>query len=209
MSTDNPKGYENPDLLWTPAQLKERMGDPNLRIIDTRPGEKFAMGHIPNARHFNVYGINCDDSDEAPLMSFMRMWASLLGQRGVAFEDTIVFYDDTTGNTCVRGFWFLELFGHKDVHVLDGGLDAWTRAGLETTQDAETPSPAAFNFKLELDRIATHKDVLAAIDDDNHILLDTRTEGEWQGTTARAKRGGAIPGATWQEWTQHLTPEGE
>ena len=46
MSTDNPKGYENPDLLWTPAQLKERMDDPNLRIVDTRKGERFTMGHI-------------------------------------------------------------------------------------------------------------------------------------------------------------------
>jgi thiosulfate/3-mercaptopyruvate sulfurtransferase len=209
MSAGNLKGYKNPDLIWAPAQLKERMGDPNLRIIDTRPGEKYAMGHIPGARHFNVYGVNCDDSDEAPLMSFLRMWAFLLGQRGVSFENTIVFYDDMTGNTCVRGFWFLELFGHKDVHVLDGGLGAWTRTGHETTQDAEPPKGAAFNFKLELERIATYKDVLAAIDDDNHILLDTRTEDEWQGTTARAKRAGAIPGAAWQEWTQHLTPEGE
>ena len=142
MNADNPKGYENPDLLWTPAQLGERMGDPNLRIIDTRPGERFAMGHIPGARHFNVYAINCDDSDEAPLMSFLRMWAFLLGNRGVSFENAIVFYDDMVGNTCVRGFWFLELFGHGDVHVLDGGYGAWERAGLATTRDAEPPKAA-------------------------------------------------------------------
>ena len=40
MSTDNPKGYANPDLLWSAAQLKERMDDPNLRIIDTRAPAK-------------------------------------------------------------------------------------------------------------------------------------------------------------------------
>ncbi|MAE05897.1 MAG: rhodanese-like domain-containing protein [Nitrospinota bacterium] len=209
MNADNPKGYENPDLLWTPAQLNERMGDPNLRIIDTRPGERFAMGHIPGARHFNVYAINCDDSDEAPLMSFLRMWAFLLGNRGVSFENTIVFYDDRVGNTCVRGFWFLELFGHGDVHVLDGGYGGWERAGLATTRDSEPLKAANFEFNLQRDRIATYKDVLAAIEDDDHVLLDTRTEGEWLGTEARAKRGGALPGAVWQEWLAHLTPEGE
>ncbi len=130
MNDDNPKGYENPDLLWSPAQLKERMGDPNLRIIDTRPGERFAMGHIPGARHFNVYAVSCDDSSEAPLMSFLRMWAALLGHRGVAFENTIVFYDDMTGNTSVRGFWVLELFGHKDVHVLDGDTGPGSAPGF-------------------------------------------------------------------------------
>lgn len=209
MSSDNSKGYANPDLLWSPTQLQARLGDPNLRIIDTRPGERFAMGHIPGARHFDVYGINCDDTNEAPLQSFLRMWAFLLGNRGVSFENTIVFYDDMTGNTCVRGFWFLELFGHRDVHVLDGGYRAWERVGYETTRNAEVPKAAKFEFSLNLDCLATYKDVLAAIDDENHLLLDTRSEGEWLGTSKRARRGGALPGAVWQEWLQHLTPEGE
>ena len=82
MSSDNPKGYANPDLLWSPAQLKERMDDPNLRIIDTRPGERYTMGHIPGARHFDVYGVNSDDSDEAPLRNFFSMWAFLAGKPG-------------------------------------------------------------------------------------------------------------------------------
>ncbi|MFQ5937784.1 MAG: rhodanese-like domain-containing protein, partial [Acidiferrobacterales bacterium] len=67
MTTNNPKGYERPDLLWTPAQLRERLDDPNLRIIDVRPGERFTMGHIPDARHFDIYGVNTYDTDEAPL----------------------------------------------------------------------------------------------------------------------------------------------
>ena len=209
MRAANPKGYTHPDLLWPPAELQARLGDPNLRIIDTRPGERFAMGHIPGARHFDVYGINCDDTDEAPLQSFLRMWAFLLGNRGVSFENTIVFYDDMTGNTCVRGFWFLELFGHGDVHVLDGGYRAWERAGLPTTRDAEVPQAVHFAYSLNRDCLATYKDVLAAIGDKDHMLLDTRTEGEWRGTSKRAKRGGALPGAVWQEWLKHLTLEGE
>ena len=209
MPSDNPKGYTNPGLLWTPAQLRARLGDPNLRIIDTRPGERFAMGHIPGARHFDVYGINCDDTDAAPLQSFLRMWAFLLGNRGVSFENTIVFYDDITGNTCVRGFWFLELFGHGDAHVLDGGYRAWERAGHETARDAEVPSPAKFEYTLNRNCLATYKDVLAAIGAANHLPLATRRAGEWLGTSKRAARGGALAGAVWQEWVQHLTPEGE
>lgn len=209
MSSDNPKGYANPGLLWSAEQLKTRMGDPGLRIIDTRPGERYTMGHIPGARHFDVYGVNSDDSDEAPLRNFFAMWAFLLGNRGVSFENTIVFYDDFVGNTSVRGFWMLELFGHKDVHVLDGGYRAWERAGFETTRDAEVPRAAAFEMAFEPGRLATREDVLAAIEDDNHMLLDTRSAEEWEGRSTRARRSGIIPGAVWQEWLQHLTPEGE
>lgn len=204
-----PEDYVNPDLLWSPQQLQERLNDPNLRIIDTRPGERYAMGHLPGARHFNIYAINCDDTDDAPLQSFMRMWAFLLGQRGVSPENTIVFCDEDTGNTCVRGFWFLEYFGHSDVHVLNGGYAAWQRAGLETTRDAEVPKPAAFKYEPRPERLATYRDVLGAIDDADKTILDTRSAAEWEGTRVLAKNGGAVPGAVHQEWLAHLTPERE
>ena len=41
------------------------------------------------------------------------------------------------------------------------------------------------------------------------MILDARTDGEFCGTTVRARRGGAIPGAVHIEWTRNLTPEGE
>ena len=62
---------------------------------------------------------------------------------------------------------------------------------------------------FEPHRLATREDVLAAIEDDNHMLLDTRSVEEWEGRSMRAKRSGIIPGAVWQEWLQHLTSEGE
>jgi thiosulfate/3-mercaptopyruvate sulfurtransferase len=41
------------------------------------------------------------------------------------------------------------------------------------------------------------------------VLLDTRSDGEYCGTTVRAARGGAIPGAVHIEWTRNLSPDGE
>ena len=40
------------------------------------------------------------------------------------------------------------------------------------------------------------------------VILDTRSDGEYCGTTVRAARGGAIPGAVHIEWTRNLTPDG-
>ena len=64
------RGYDNPDLLWSPEILRGRLGQSGLAIIDTRPAEMFAKGRIPGARHFDLYFINCDDTDSAPLASF-------------------------------------------------------------------------------------------------------------------------------------------
>jgi thiosulfate/3-mercaptopyruvate sulfurtransferase len=40
------------------------------------------------------------------------------------------------------------------------------------------------------------------------VILDTRSDGEYCGTTVRAARGGAIPGAVHLEWTNNLGPGG-
>ena len=209
MSDDITKGYANPDLLWSVQQLRGRVGNPNLRIIDTRPGEAFAMGHIPGAYHFNTQYLTCDDTDDAPLDSFFRMWAYLLGQRNVAFENTIVFYDDCSRSPCTRAFWKLELFGHADVHVLDGGYAAWQRAGLPSTRDAEMPEPANFKYGARRpELLATYHDILSAIDDPDKVILDARSAEERAGTDLRASRAGSIPNSVHIDWTEHFTPEG-
>lgn len=208
MNDKHDKGYEHPDLLWQPSELHERLGDANLRIIDVRPGERYTMGHIPGARHFDMYGLNTYDTDEAALESFVKMWAFLLGRRGVEFENTILFYGEIIGMTAARGFWFLEFLGHEDTHVLEGGYTGWARAGLPVTRDAQVPATKRFAYTVRRERLATYRDVMAAIDAPAKCILDTRSRKEWLGTDRRAARGGAIPSAVHQDWINHLTPDG-
>lgn len=203
------KGYTHPDLLWTPRQLHDRLDDPMVKVVDVRPGERYAMGHIRGARHFAIYAMNCDDTDDAPLNSFVRMWAFLLGNRGVSFDDTIVFCGEMTGMTATRAFWFLEYLGHRDVHVVDGGWKAWERAGLPATRDAAPAAAAPFRYAPVRERLATYKDVLAAIEAPDGLILDTRSRKEYLGEDVRAARGGAIPGAVHWEWTENLDKSGE
>ena len=205
---NNNEEYENPDLLWSRETLHGRLDDPSLRLIDVRPGERFAMGHIPGARHFDIYAVNCDDTDDAPLESFTRMWAFLLARRGVSFDDTIVFCGEIAGMTAARGLWFLEYLGHKDVHVLDGGYSGWAAAGLPVTREATVASPSVFTFDSDLSRLATYREVHAAIDSTDTVVLDTRGRAEWTGEDRRADRGGTVPGSVHLEWVNHLTQDG-
>lgn len=195
-------------MLWTPERLTRAMADESPRILDVRVGEQFAMGHIPGARHFNLYGLNTYDTDEAPLASFVHMWAFLLGRCGVRREERVVLYEDVTGMTAARGFWFLEYLGHERVHVLDGGLHAWIEAGGELTREADPPTPVKYPYDRHAARLATRHDVLDAIGDEGKVILDTRSDGEWFGTDKQAKFNGTIPSAVHLEWTHLLTSAG-
>jgi thiosulfate/3-mercaptopyruvate sulfurtransferase len=92
--------------------------------------------------------------------------------------------------------------------MLDGGYGAWRREGLPVTRDAGPPPKSEWTGQREAHTIATWRDVKSAIGSDT-VILDARSDGEYCGTTVRAKRGGAVPGAVHIEWSRNLTPDGE
>jgi thiosulfate/3-mercaptopyruvate sulfurtransferase len=185
------RGYANSQLLITPRELAAAIdGDPATRplVLDMRAPEAYAAGHVPGALHLDLWGLSLTDTDPAPLNAFSWMIEHVLAIHGVSASTPVVVYDENTGIRAARAFWFFEYFGHSSVRVLDGGWGAWSREQLP---------------------VATWRDVKAALSQPNVVVLDTRSDGEYCGTTVRAKRGGAIPGAVHIEWTRNLTPEGE
>ncbi len=200
--------YTNPHLLWSIDQLKERLSEPKLVLMDMRPPEAYANGHIPNARSFDIFGVSLIDTRPEPLEAFLWMIEHLIQAKGVNTDSTVVVYDDISGMRSARLFWFLEFFGHDDVHMLNGGFNAWRDAGLPVTQDASIPKGGNFKMKQRRERIATADDVLRKLQTSSAVIVDTRSDAEYTGQLVRAKRGGAIPGAVHLEWTNNLDAKG-
>ncbi|MCH9670852.1 MAG: sulfurtransferase [Gammaproteobacteria bacterium] len=197
------------EILIDPDALNSRLGEPDVKLLDVRSGEDFAMGHLPGARHFSVYGINTYDSDDAPLASFARMWAFQLELRGLTADDFVVVYDDQTGMSAARAFWFLEYLGHQKVAVLNGGLTAWRNADLPIERDAKAATPSPYQYTTQRNVVATWYDVRDAISNTDSVIIDTRREAEYVGAECNTVRCGTIPGAIHLEWTNHLTPDGK
>jgi len=201
--------HANPDLLTSPDALRAALEQPaKPLLIDLRPPEDFAAGHIPGAVHLDLWGVSLIDTDPAPLKAFMWMIDHLFQLRGVEQSTPVVVYDEQSGMRAARAFWFLEYFGHPDVKVLDGGFGAWTRAGLPVTRDAVAPTQSTWTGTPQERAIATWRDVEARLGQRDVVILDTRSDDEYTGTLVRAKRGGRIPGAVHVEWTRNLGPDG-
>jgi thiosulfate/3-mercaptopyruvate sulfurtransferase len=204
------KGYANPQLLASPRELADLLeSDGAPLVIDLRPPEDFAAGHIPGAVHLDLWGVSLIDTDPAPLRAFMWMIDHLFNLRGVDASRPVVVYDEQSGIRAARAFWFLEYFGHPSARMLDGGFHAWTRAGLPVTTDAQAPPKSTWSGTPQPASIATWRDVKDRLGKAGTVILDTRSDGEYCGTTVRAKRGGAIPGAVHIEWTRNLNEDGE
>jgi thiosulfate/3-mercaptopyruvate sulfurtransferase len=201
--------YAREMLLTTVAELQSKLGAPNLCVIDVRPAEDYARGHIPGATHFDLFGLSLIDTSEAPLKAFMFMIHHVLELRGVNESKEVVFYEDNSGMRAARGLWFLEYYGHPSVKMLDGGFKAWQAAGAPVTTEAAAPKTATFRVSERRDVLATVDDVLRSLGKSEVAILDTRSAGEYYGTHVRAARGGAIPGAVHIEWTDNLDAEGK
>ena len=206
------KGYANPQLLITPAALADRLAkeDPARAtlLLDLRPAEAFAVGHIPGAVHVDLFGVSLKDTDPAPLQAFMWMIEHVLASRGVSAERPVVVYDEQSGIRAARAFWFLEYFGHPATQVLDGGFGAWTRAGGNVSREPRKPDQSDWHGTRRAEIVAGWKDVRDRLGRRDTVILDTRSDGEYCGTTVRAKRGGAVPGAVHIEWTRNLGRDG-
>ena len=177
-------------------------------LIDLRPAEEFARGHLAGAVHLDLWGLSLIDTDDAPLKAFMWMIGHLFSLRGVTPDRPVVVYEKDSGMRAARAFWFLEYLGHPSAQVLDGGFDAWVKSGKPTTTDCVAPVPSAWHGTPDASKLATWRQVFTQLTKPETVIIDTRSDAEYFGEAVRAKRGGAVPGAIHLEWTKNLGPDG-
>jgi thiosulfate/3-mercaptopyruvate sulfurtransferase len=204
-----PSPFPYPGPLCSPSSLASALASsqPPL-LLDVRPAEQFAGGHLAGAVHLDLWGVSLIDTSEAPLAAFMWMIGHLFSLRGVTPDRAVVVYESDSGIRAARVFWLLEYLGHPDVRVLDGGLNAWLSEGRPVTTESVAPTPSTWHGTPTPSTLATRDEVLARLGHAGTTLVDTRSDREHSGEIARARRGGAIPGAVHLEWTRNLGPDG-
>ena len=195
-------------LLVDPGELAASLDHPALRILDARPAAEFAASHIPGAVHLDLFGISLVDTSPAPLAAFEWIVRHLLELRGVTREHRVVVYENDSGMRATRVLWLLDLFGHPDPRLLDGGMRAWRAAGLPESRDAVEPETTVLEIERRPAHLALVDDVQAALGRDDVTIVDTRSTAEHTGEAVRAVRGGAIPGSVHLEWKRNLGADG-
>ena len=205
------RGYTIPEIFVTTEWLSEHLADPDVRVIDTDVPEQYAEGHIPGAVNPVDHYYKTSMEDRTHIQD-PEQFARTMSELGVGDETTVVGYDRSGGVYSFRLMWALNYYGHTNVKFLDGGLPKWVAEGRDTTK---TPSSFAgpgvasgttFTPRANSEIFASREQVLDAIDDGSTVLLDVRTDDEWNGSNKRGgPRGGRIPGAVHLEWINFHT----
>lgn len=195
--------YAHPELLAETSWLAEHLGDPRVRIIDAEPSDAYQRAHIPGA--VNVPWESTKDPQNPWHVATPEQFAALMGQAGVDGDTLVVVYDGTgLMRHGVRLWWTLAYYGHTSARVLNGGWQKWTAEGRPISLDVPQVARASFVPRRDPSIFADARMVAGAIGKPGRLIWDVRSDGEWDGTTVRARRGGRIPGATHWEWAHSL-----
>lgn len=194
-------------LLAEPADVHAWLDAPELRIVDLSPPEHFADAHIPGAIHIPYADIVRHDPPVLGLLPEPPRLQSLCARLGIDGDTRVVALDAEGGAAAGRLLWTLECIGHPHCSLLDGGLRAWSAAGLPLTRDAASiPDRPRPQCRVDDRVIADRSHILEHLDDSGFRLLDARSIGEYDGSTRRAARAGHIPGAHHYEWKRAIDP---
>jgi thiosulfate/3-mercaptopyruvate sulfurtransferase len=188
------------DLLVSAAWLAGHLDDPDLLVVDVRPAEEYARGHIPGAVTVDLYSLTILDSSPEHIESWVREVEHAFRQIDIDHDRRVVFYEDISGTSAARGVWLMHALRIGEGMMLDGGLVAWQAAGGISTRSAK-PTPSTMTARLDPAFFATADDVLAASDSADATIIDTRADLEWMK--------GTIPTAEHLEWVHHLNHDGK
>jgi thiosulfate/3-mercaptopyruvate sulfurtransferase len=196
--------------------LVDRLGSDGLRIfdcrfalIDTAAGEAaWRESHLPGAQYAHL---DRDLSGPHRAGAGRHPWPDVdafgdwLGRCGVTPATQVVAYDAGDGAFAARLWWLLQVLGHRDVAVLDGGWARWSALGLPVDRALPVVSPKTYRGAFDHDRLldaAAIPERLAAGD----LLVDARAPERFRGEVEPIDRvAGHVPGARNRPYALNLS----
>jgi len=208
-------GYAKPVLVTT-EWLAEHKDDSGIVVaeVDENP-DVYDEGHIPGAVKLH-WREDLQDPVERDLVE-RPVFEQLLAERGVSNDTTIVLYGDKNNWFAAYAYWYLKIYGHDDVRIIDGGRQKWIDEDRELTTDAPSPERGEYTAKERDESIRAYRDpVRDGIGSDSKALVDVRSPQEYAGDLIAppgyeqegAQRAGHIPTAQSIPWASAVRDDG-
>ena len=208
-------GYAKAALVTT-DWLTGHLGDANLVVAEVDENtDLYEEGHIPGAVKLH-WRQDLQDPVERDIVD-KATFEEVLGSRGIGNDTAVVLYGDKNNWFAAYAYWYLKVYGHGDVRILDGGRQKWIDEGRELTTAAPSPSPKSYTAKERDESIRAYRDqVRGWLGESGRALVDVRSPGEYAGDLIAppgyeqegAQRAGHIPTAASIPWATAVRDDG-
>ena len=163
-------GYAK-DVLVTTDWVAEHSGASGVVVceVDEDPN-LYDEGHVPGAvaLHWKDEMQDQVKRDVIGREEFERLMAA----KGISNSTSVVLYGDKNNWFAAYAYWYMKLYGHDDVRIMDGGRQKWLDEERPLSTDAAQITPGSYSAR-ELDRD------LRAFREDVHEILGRRAPMRW------------------------------
>ncbi len=172
--------------------LKQNQKD--YKILDTRDKATYEKGHIEGAINFPISLTYAHKKRNGKLTDPFTM-QEIVQNRGLNENDAIVVYDNGSFFDAARLFWALEVYGFKNVKLLNAGFKQWKNKHYAITTKVPKTLKSDYITIIDNNRLATKFATQIATRNPNQIIIDARPDKAYEGKVSSAKRYGHIPKA--------------
>jgi thiosulfate/3-mercaptopyruvate sulfurtransferase len=190
------------DTNWLQSNLNA-----HYTILDFQPDiHDYIKEHIPGAVYINEKHFRCFYQSQPAAYVPSTVIEMIMGQAGLSNSLPVVIYggngrfsEQGDGLEQTMAAYTLARFGHQEIYLLNGGIDAWIEADLELEKRFPTVEPKTFITSICNDLFYNYNQFREAKDKSNTVLIDVRPRSVYEGKSIWTKPG-HIPGARNLPW---------
>ena len=210
-------GTPRDSLVVSPAWVSQRLGDPDLVILQVGDKAGYEAGHIPGARLLTLADIAAPSTGPDSLILQMPDPEALrarLAAFGVSDKSKIVVYPTREGiQSATRVVFTLDAAGlGKRTFLLEGGMSAWTASGGKASTDVAAVTPGKLAPLKMRPLVVDAAFVREHTGKSGYVLVDARAPDFYSGARSGGSpsmphKAGHIAGAQSVPFTSVTTPD--
>ena len=195
------------EFIVTPAWVAARLNDPSLVVIHIGHDD-YAAGHVPGALAVDYGQLVANRGSLGSELPDANVLRERLEALGVSDNSTVVVYAHEAP-MATRALFSLAYIGIERIAYLDGGFDRWRAEGHPVSRERPSVTPGRITRTIDTSILATHDILTTRTGQTGTAFVDTRTDGEYNGTGNRSgmPSAGHLAGAKQLEW-QDLFADG-
>ncbi len=180
---------EEGTVIISPGEALELAKQDNVVLVDARNEAEYEAYHLEGAVCIPRSEI-VTDRPYVNMLGPKQRIEKVMGDRGISNDTLVITYDNNNNMDASRLWWTLMVYGHENVKIINGGVNALAKDGVEFVQ--EVPEIEEVEFEAtgpNTDYIATKEEVEGYLNEpqEDIVILDTRTQEEYNA--------GTIPGS--------------
>jgi thiosulfate/3-mercaptopyruvate sulfurtransferase len=173
-------------LNWLKCNLKDKnviILDCTLPKVTDKSTVSNAKNQIKGAIFFDIKNTFSDKNAPFPnTVISPKEFEKKARELGINNESVIICYDDLGIYSASRVWWMFQLMGFKNSAVLDGGLPKWKTKNFPTEKpQIHLHKKGNFKANYQPHKLKFTNDVLAAIENQDILIVDARSRGRFLG----------------------------